>query len=271
MSASLVNLVGDGFSGFGAAEPDVMTVSQFSRYLGEMKNSKQLMVLVGQGIPKQRLDPLIKQVAERGLDTCVKFILDRPLTPAEPRLSHKRFVHNVMLSTPTRSGTSDCFEAELLIDDQCAEMSDHVTGQHIQGAILIEAARQMFLIVTELFYLETAPGNGSYFVINRIDAQFLSFAFPIQTTVRYLVRELRTGPKGLQFEATVSFVQRQRVITEVQVAFGVYDSAQLCAKESTKARAALDSLSDEYRDESSVRNRHEIRGGSPTSTVVGGA
>lgn len=50
---------------------------------------------------------------------------------------------------------TNIFESHLMLNDRCAEMSDHVTGQHLQGMILIEAARQMTLAVTEMYFIDS--------------------------------------------------------------------------------------------------------------------
>jgi hypothetical protein len=63
-----------------------------------------------------------------------------------------------MLSLPRRVSES-CFEADVLVDDAGEHMSDHVSGQHLPGMVLIEAARQMILAVTEEFFSESLPGQ----------------------------------------------------------------------------------------------------------------
>ncbi len=74
------------------------------------------------------------------------------------------------------------FSLPLLIDERCELMTDHQTGQHIQGMILVEACRQTFIAVTEEFYMSDKVGQ-SYYVINDMNIKFSNFLFPLPAVI----------------------------------------------------------------------------------------
>src|SRR5439155_12080056 len=117
----------------------------------------------------------------------------RAFQRASGKLSHKHLPSNTLISHPYESDIADVYEASLLVDDACADMSDHVTGQHLQGMIFIEAARQMFLAVSECYHLRDQSDKTFYFVINSFNVSFHAFAFPVRTQIRYHVlrKEIR--------------------------------------------------------------------------------
>ena len=70
------------------------------------------------------------------------------VAPASQSLVHKKLDFNVLVSAPIQIG-ADEFSFALLIDERCAEISDHVTGQHVPGMLVLEAARQAMTVSLE--------------------------------------------------------------------------------------------------------------------------
>src|SRR3546814_8567164 len=66
-------------------------------------------------------------------------------------------------------------------------MLDHLTGQHIQGMVLTEACRQMFLAVTEKYFLQDYRAKKRYFVIDTMTMRYNAFAFPLPAQITYKV------------------------------------------------------------------------------------
>jgi len=201
---------------------------------GHVEEGTETLFLRGQGVPDDRLDVLRDRIASRGYGAALQ-IVDDGARRAEPKISHKRAPHNTLISTPWKVA-EDVYGARLMIDDRCADMSDHVTGQHVQGMVLIEASRQMFLAVTEQFFLPRHSGSF-YFVINKFDVSYYSFAFPTKLELNYQIVDQKIDPRGTySFEANIGFWQAGALVTEILVTFAAYDSTFLRKRESAKAR-----------------------------------
>lgn len=139
-SSSEIIVVGNKFHNFTNIQ-GAMTVSEFSGLVEEGFNGKvaPTKIIFGQGVSdswvvhlKSKLDLLDIKIEVAG----DKSILAR----TSGRLSHKVKRHNILISDPLISG-SQKYVMNLCIDDECELMADHTTGSHIQGMILIEAAR----------------------------------------------------------------------------------------------------------------------------------
>jgi len=59
---------------------------------------------------------------------------------ADCSLPYKQKPENVLISEPQRTA-DDQFSAAVFLNPQSELMSDHLTGQHVQGMVLIEACR----------------------------------------------------------------------------------------------------------------------------------
>ncbi|MFP2929959.1 AfsA-related hotdog domain-containing protein [Pyxidicoccus sp. 3LG] len=230
-------MVGDGFAGFASENPDVITISELERRLASGGLQEELTLTEGQGISRER---------RRHLRECVaraqpRLHLQSLPEPAGPKLVHKRAPENVMISIPERVG-EDLYHACLVVDDRCAEMSDHTTGQHLQGMLLMEAGRQMSLAVTEHYFLQQKPGRSNFFVINRFELEYLKFAFPVRTEMECQLRW--AGRRRLSSnDVRIALFQGGECIADGCATFATYDASMLRTFEAAKARELLTKLS----------------------------
>ncbi|MNP31136.1 A-factor biosynthesis hotdog domain protein [compost metagenome] len=97
---------------------------------------------------------------------------------AGKRLSRKYRPENVLISIPERTDDG-IYTASLLLHAQNELLLDHLTGQHVQGMVLLEACRQMLLAVTERFHLDEYEPPKRYFVLNEMNVRYTAFAFPL--------------------------------------------------------------------------------------------
>jgi len=235
MRAKVIHMVGDRFSEF-AQNDNVVTISRALEIVehGHIEDGTVTMLLRGQGVPDERLEALRGRIAERGFGQVVQIVDESPRR-AEPKLSHKHEPQNTMISAPWKV-SEDSYRAALLIDDRCADMADHVTGQHLQGMVLIEASRQIFLAVTERFFLPRHAGSF-YFVINKFDVSYYAFAFPTKLDLHYQIIDKKLDPRGTySFDANIGFWQAGALVTEILVKFTAYGSEFLRKREAAKAR-----------------------------------
>lgn len=153
-------------------------------------------------------------------------------------LVHKENIANSMISTPVKV-TESLYEADVLIDDQCDDIRDHVTGQHIPGMILVEASRQMFLAVTEQFYLKNHSAD-SYFVINKCNVEYRKFVFPLDIKITYAVNSFTSSKPGTyRFSVAMEVRQNDEICVLVNYEFSTYDAIFLSGKENQAAKDAI--------------------------------
>jgi hypothetical protein len=162
--------------------------------------------------------------------------------PQAPHLAtqaqtHKRLEKNVMVTNPTQVGAST-YEAELRIDPGNDLLADHLTGLHIPGMAVLEAARQMWTAVTET-YLRGEGRPDVRFVIREVRQQFHHYVFPLPTTVRYTLVSSDVEPVATTYTARIEFIQNEQITSTVTGTYSVIDQA-ICAKQETMAvRVAL--------------------------------
>ncbi|MBB4868223.1 acyl-CoA thioesterase FadM [Pseudomonas nitritireducens] len=119
-------------------------------------------------------------------------------------------------------------------------MLDHLTGQHVQGMVLLEACRQMFLAVTEQFHLDDYESPKRYFVLNEMNVRYTAFAFPLPAQIRYRVLDKqRPRPDRVDIHAEMEVWQGEQPVTGVTVKFTVMDAEKLGKREAKLASRAV--------------------------------
>lgn len=161
------------------------------------------------------------------------------VAPAGRDLSHKHRPENVLISVPEKN-TDGSYCAQLLLHPDNELMLDHLTGQHVQGMVLLEACRQMFLAVTERFHLEEFSALQRYFVLNQMSVHYTAFAFPLPAEIRYrMLNSENPRPDRLDVTAEMEVWQTNKIVTSVGVNFTVMDGERLTVRESSLATRAV--------------------------------
>lgn len=200
-SSDTLYLVGDHFEGFAKHKKNVLPISQFLESLDALPNMAEVKIILGQGINQEQSLRLAK----------IPYLnlAQRPKPAALP-LTHRHKSENVMISEPQRLDPS-LYTSELLLEYP-VEMKDHITGQHIPAMVINEAARQLFISVMEKYYLSESNTVGDfYFVLNEMNAQFLSYVFPIPAQMLF---------KVIQFDDPSPFSKTAKAEIEITQAFG---------------------------------------------------
>ncbi|MFB7053349.1 AfsA-related hotdog domain-containing protein [Streptomyces vinaceus] len=237
-------LVGDVFAEF-AHHEGVFTVSQLARLIrnGTFPESAAgpggVRVSVGQGVSLFDVQYVRDTLARRGLTDLV-VIDDQALhTRAGREIAHKHRPENVLISEPRPVG-DDWYEADLLVDGDNEVMSDHLTGQHMQGMLATEAGRQMFIAVAEQFYLPPEAVGSSYFVIDSFATRYRNFLFPLPAVVRCRVLAHRTPHRTrMTFHCELSVSQGGSETAGMEVRFTAFDTQVSHAKETRAAQRSL--------------------------------
>ncbi|HEV2635150.1 MAG TPA: AfsA-related hotdog domain-containing protein [Actinocrinis sp.] len=196
-----VAVVGDCFATF-AAEGRAATISGLTTVLREGgfdDLAEPVRVEIGQGVDDISLAEAVAAIEQRGLPDRLLLRCDDLPTPVETRVVHKRNPRNVLLAGFERTGVDE-FEAALRISPDNELLLDHMTGLHIQGMVLIEAARQMFLAVCELHYTRRWPEHDYAFLLTSVNTAFHSIVFPLPARLRLTAHRAETDDaKRLHF------------------------------------------------------------------------
>ncbi len=153
---------------------------------------------------------------------------------------HKVREHNVMVSAPECIGDG-LYNAFLVVDESCAEMSDHQTGEHVQGAVLIEAARQMFMACATTFELSpeaSAKIGDMHFALNEMRVVFHNFVFPIETRIELHFAGADVREKTAEGKARITFYQNDKACCEVFCVAQAFSKKMLKVLETKSARSA---------------------------------
>lgn len=168
---------------------------------------------------------------------------------ADQSLCHKRRPENILISVPERQSDGG-YTAELLLHERNELMLDHLTGQHIQGMVLTEACRQMFLAVTERYCLDNYPAAKRYFVINLMNVRYQAFAFPLPAQIRYrVIDQQQPKPERVSIHADMDVLQAGQVVAGMEVKFTVFDDAYISQRERKLAAEAVGNYVNRLRSE----------------------
>lgn len=182
---------------------------------------------LGQGLNAKEKEKLIAWSQKDNL-----FQLNISLLPPEDLcFVHKRKVENVLISPPQSINETE-FVSELVIDDDCAETSDHVTGYHLSGMLLIEAVRQIMLSVSERYVFDARDSDEMYCVLHSMNVCYHSFTFPVGVSIKFLIKEMSKKGRNKYLVRSVSEVSQLGVKTAtIEIDFGLYAKKALIKKE----------------------------------------
>jgi hypothetical protein len=152
---------------------------------------------------------------------------------------HKHDVDNVLLARLRRTGT-DSYGADIRVHGHNEMLADHQSGEHVQGMVIVEAARQLFLAVFESGYRDRWPLTNFYLVWNSVRLTFDNFLFPVPAQITGTVRELSIDKpdRQLDFEIEVELVQDGKRVAHGEVGFSAFNNEKIAVMERRKAEKA---------------------------------
>ena len=222
MNTENTYIVGDKFVEF-AKHKNVMTIDSMSRYISQIDKTEQSgnihNLIIGQGVNLNQVESLQDIIKKKKLKN-IRFLNRQLLATRENKMYvHKHLDENVLITIPSFIDVlNNVYQSALILDERCAEMSDHVTGQHLQGMLLTEAARQMMTAVTERYLLSNQDRFNFYFALSKIAPTFTKFAFPIEVSILYKQIKLDIVPsRCLKSTAQISFTQKNHELCTVNI------------------------------------------------------
>lgn len=205
-------VIGDKFKAF-SAYPGLICFSDLLDQLRNYRHCGSLQrIILCQGINEEALDIIKRETKRYGNSIQID---EKISHRADLCFVHKHKAKNVQITTPQKID-HNIFSASLVTDENCELLDDHVSGIHVQGFTLIEAARQMHMAVTELYDLnEYQRGKYSY-ALNLLQSRFTSLLFPTAVDIKLTLRNSWDEKReSLTMHAKVEFSQMGQVGCEV--------------------------------------------------------
>lgn len=196
-------------------------------------------IILGQGLGREHRQRLLERLTFLNASRSI-LLQDHIHQRVAKEKVHKVREHNVMVSAPDylREGV---YQAFLVVDEGCAEMSDHQTGEHVQGAVLIEAARQMFMACATSYELSpeaSAKIGDMQFALNEMRVVFHNFVFPIETRIELHFAGAEVREKTAEGKARIVFFQNDKACCEVFCTAQAFSKKMLKVLETKSARSA---------------------------------
>jgi A-factor biosynthesis hotdog domain len=235
-------IVGDRFESF-AEQTSAVTVARFvaelraGAYQGDRSRST-LVLAEGQGITPYDWDWIRDELARLGLSERVLIRRNSRGPLSGHSETHKHRESNVLIAGLTRL-TDTTFRASLRLHNDQELQIDH-QASHVQGMVVLEAARQMYLAVCERHYAYRWPEHRYSYIFDRLEASFRNFLFPLETTIDCEVLEAElTDPEQLVFDSQIKFRQAGLHAATVRIVGMAVDSTVMARKERRGADRAI--------------------------------
>lgn len=212
MAKSTIKVVGNKFKNIANGESIVI----YNDFIDKLaNNSIQDDVMFEQGVNEREVI-----VAEEMADNInLNSYFDKTVR-CPKNLTHKSKEYNTLISEPVKAASGYEFNSYLLIDDDCAELSDHVTGKHIQFMVLVEAARQMVNAVTEKYL----SNSKMIFLASDLNLKFFKFVYPFETKMSYRVLESKMKAVGNgKMSVLIDFIQASEVRCSIKFDFTILE------------------------------------------------
>ena len=236
-------IVSDKFRDF-ATRKDVITISDLYNLLSSeniiIPYPQKVFLIPGQGFSEQQVNGILALASTKKNIASFDFSLWRKIPKrASTQLTHKQKTENILVSEPTRQSEST-FNMDVLIDENCEMMRDHQTGLHIQGMLLVEAARQAYLATMEKFYIKNRD-EKNYFIFNNLNVGYNKFSFPLPSSIRLTNTEVDFSNKKRQHTITeIELIQCNEVSASVFMDVTIMPDTRVSTMETRFANQSLD-------------------------------
>lgn len=228
-------IVGDCFVNF-SRHANVLSVTKFRALDFSLDEVYSCEYVLGQGVSLTELNSI--KINQPSL---YKLIKNPGVLHKASSISHKQKIENCHISHPEKISESE-YLMDIAIDPECAELSDHITGEHINGIILIEAARQAGIAVVEEYFLSKT--EKFYFILKKINTEFHNFLFPLPIKMQCQILSFNKKKNveiEVESEATLYHDEAQTAAT-VRASFSVYPKSLMEHLESEIANSVVNPL-----------------------------
>jgi hypothetical protein len=236
--ADAVCIVGDTFGAL-AQVGGVQTVSQFVRTVKSGGPMPRRLV-AGQGVSDYEMEYLRTTLA--AAQAAQVDITPSAVDRVSRDVAHKHRESNVLLADLERTG-GDTYAANLRLHAENELLQDHQTGSHVQGIVIVEAFRQMFISVFEAAHGLRMAERTLFVVWDSMDVTFTSFLFPLPARIRCTIVESDvTDPARMEFRVEMDVSQNDVEAARADIRFAVHDHNRIRAVEDRRAGRAVATL-----------------------------
>ncbi|MEC3977521.1 AfsA-related hotdog domain-containing protein [Amycolatopsis sp. H20-H5] len=235
-----IMVVADRFAGFTHGDR-VQTVSGMASQIdkGRFDDAPgDVRLLTGQGVGAFERAYVEAAIARHGLTDRIRFD-GEDIEPLGRDVVHKHDVDNVLLARLRRTG-AHVYAADIRVHGHNEMLADHQSGEHVQGMVIVEAARQLFLAAFESGYRDRWPLTNFYLVWNSVRLTFDNFLFPVPAQITCTVRELSIDKpdRQLDFELELELVQGGKRVAHGEIGFSAFNNEKIAVMERRKAEKA---------------------------------
>lgn len=223
-----LHVVGQKYAEFAGRHAQVVTKPLFERALdGEaFIGTESGLIVLGQGIPVHERVRLLARFERSALAGSAR--LDSGMINpvlASRRTTHKVHERNILITEPILRSEDGGYASDLVVDEACAELDDHVTGQHVSAAVLAEAARQLCTATIHGNLIPRDLADGSAFLIDRLVARFSCYVLPVPARLHCKVLESSSNQRSRssRFSIRVECLQGGEVATSFEAGVAVFE------------------------------------------------
>jgi len=225
-----ITIVGNKFSG-SLNNKKIVTAAYFLENFNKQLYQNDSIVFLGQGIRKRDLKTICNILSSKKIlyESCIgNNVIEKK------KYVHKAHSKNVMITKPKKI-LEHKFSSMLYISDNCEMLNDHVTGVHLQGLLIIEAARQKMISVIENFFLEKKNNFNKRFTLININSIFIHFLLPASVKIISILNILSVKNNNLTAKINCDFIQNNTICATININFSVRDEKTVLRKESILA------------------------------------
>ncbi|ODS22784.1 hypothetical protein AB835_12185 [Candidatus Endobugula sertula] len=204
-----------------------------------LHHNKKIRLIPGQGFSDDAINSMLDLSKTVANASCFDFSLWNKLPKrASKKLTHKHKTENILISEPRQSSENE-FLMEILIDEQGEMMRDHQTGLHVQGMLLVEAARQAYLATMEKFYVKN-NNEKYYFIFNNLNVEYNRFSFPLPSTIRLITETMNTSnKKRIHTTTRIELLQCNEISASVLMDVSIMPNIRISNMETKLASQSL--------------------------------
>jgi len=236
-------IVSDKFQEF-ADRNNVLTKSEFYNLINSdniiFPKPSRILFIPGQGFSEIEVNNILKSgLSSKNSDNFDFSLWYNIPKRASKTLTHKHNIENILISEPKRVSSCE-FDMDLLINENCEMMKDHQTGLHIQGILLIEAARQAYLATMEKFYLQNQE-QKNYFIFNGLNIEYNKFSFPLPSKIRLINERIDFSNKKKQHtKSQIDILQCGQISASINMEVTIMANKRVSSIENLFANKFLD-------------------------------
>ncbi|POM26376.1 A-factor biosynthesis hotdog domain protein [Actinomadura rubteroloni] len=242
MTPTKLCVVGDRFAPF-ADGTGALTVSGLVAALRARAYEGDLVLIEGQGIDARDWERIRAELTRAGVTADIRENDTGPL--ARDTEIHKHREENVLIAGLEQTGETT-FRAALRLHNDEELLLDH-QGGHVQGMVVLEAARQMFLAVSERYHASRWPGHRYGYVLESMETKFRTFLYPLAATIEYEVLSVGLDdPEHLTFDVRIHIMQSGLPAATIRMVCSAVHADALAHKEQRGAARALRLMAAEH-------------------------